>query len=575
MLWRDLTAGLLSLGLSGLLQSGPALAQPNALELGKQAYQAAEYAGAVEHLLQHLQLQDSPEVYYYLGLSYYNLSLFNLAIDAFASALERYEALPPVDLLLSLGLSHYYANQQEAAQEYFNRLLNDERTPPEMRTLAEEQLLLSLRDQSLAYQTGLEAFQTGEYQRALTAFQEVLHLMPDSAELYYYLGVSAYHLMTFDAASQYLKEVVRLAPESELGVSAAQTLAVMQKFAQNLPGKPFFGSISVGSLGDSNVNYGDAGNQFVTASQLDSAMQDVGAVMNLNLNYAFNSVSTLRYNYLFNLYAGLNDNAERTLNSYDYNLQQHNLSLFHRIPVLDWIELYLDTHSSLQVLAGEPFFAEAGLRPTLTLYETERLVTRAFVDLSTERYTRFQERDNWNYSLGLDQYIYLWNSQTWLRFGYRFLHVLARDQIRTQQQAAGGSLFETEFLAASSRSQNQLGLGLGFPLGDATLEVGTSFDFALYNQPDVYRVFRLNLNPLTGLPLPREELQNFTVVKHREDTRLNFYLHLEWPLTESWTLIGRYNRITNVSNISPLEIPTLTSRSYLKDMLDLSFRYYF
>lgn len=556
-------------------RSAPLIQSDAVLAAGRAAYRDGAYAQAVEYLLQALQVQDSPEVYYFLGLSYYNLSYFQLAIEAFDAALARYQALPPVDLLVSLGFSHYYAGNLAAAQEYFNQVLEDPRTPPELRQLAESQLLIALRDQSEAYQTGIEAFRQGDYALALQAFEEVLHLMPDSAELYYYLGISAYQQLAIDSALRYLEKVVALAPESEYGQSAAQTLEVLEKLAQNLPRGPFFGSLSLGTLGDSNVNYGDTGSSFVTASQIDPAIQDLGGVLNLNLNYTLSPISSLRYNYLLNLYSGLNDSAERVLNSYDYNLQQHNISLFHRIPVMDWIELYLDTHSSLQMLAGEPFFTAAGLRPTLTLYETERLVTRMLADISTERYTRFSERDNWNYSFGLEQYIYLWNSQSWLRFGYRFLQVLARDNLRSQQQASGGTLFETEFLAASSRSQNQLGLGLGFPLGDARLELGSQIDFARYNNPDIYRVYRLNLNPLTGLPLPREELNDLSTLKQREDTRLIFYLNLEWPLSREWSLIGRYNRITNVSNISPREIPTLTSRSYLKDMLDISLRYHF
>ncbi|MBF2054731.1 MAG: tetratricopeptide repeat protein [Candidatus Sericytochromatia bacterium] len=557
-------------------QTSTPFSQPaTALAEGREAYRAGDYPQAVSLLLQALQIQDSPEIYYFLGLSYYNLSYFQLAIEAFDAALARYLELPPVDLLFSLGFSHYYAGNLEAAQEYFNRVLEDPRTPAELRQLAESQLLIALRDQSEAYQIGIEAFRQGDYALALQAFEEVLHLMPDSAELYYYLGISAYQQMAIDSALRYLEKVVALDPDSEYGQSAAQTLEVLEKLARNLPRGPFFGSLSLGALGDSNVNYGDTGSSFVTASQLDPAIQDLGGMLNLNLNYTLSPVSSLRYNYLLNLYSGLNDSAERVLNSYDYNLQQHNLSLFHRIPVMDWIELYLDTHSSLQMLAGEPFFAEAGLRPTLTLYETERLVTRMLANISTERYTRFSERDNWNYSLGLEQYIYLWNSESWLRFGYRFLQVMARDNLRTQQQESGGTLFETEFLAASSRSQNQLGLGLGFPLGDARLELGSQIDFARYNNPDLYRVYRRNLNPLTGLPLPREELKDLSTLKQREDTRLIFYLNLEWPLSREWSLIGRYNRITNVSNISPREIPTLTSRSYLKDMLDISLRYHF
>jgi len=512
-----------------------------------------------------------------LGLSYYGLGTYSLAIDAFEMAELLYQDYKPVDLLFSLGLAYYYAGELEQAQDYLNIVLNDPRASVSLRRVAEEQLLQSFRDQSQDYQQGLLAFQNADYKTALSLFQKVLNLMPDSPELNYYLGLSAYHLMDYALAAQYLKQVKKLAPNSEYGISAHQTLEVVEKLAQNLPPRPFYGSITLGSFGDSNVNYGGAVNNNVSAqnSELESTLQDTGSRLNLQLNYALSSVSNLSYNYGLSMYWGLNDAPERALNSYDFNLQQHNISLFHRIPVRDWIELYINTHGSLQVLAGKPFFSEAGLRPTLTFYESERLITRAYLDVSKESYVSFQGRDNWNYTLALNQYLYLWDSQSWLRFGYRFQHVLARDNIQSVLQERDGSLFETEFLAAASRSDNQLGMAFGWPLWDATMELGTRFNFLLYNTPDVFRQYRYSINPLTGLPLPREELRDLSREIYREDTRLSFYLSIEWPLMERWKLLGRYQRVTNVSNISPLDISTLTNRSYLKDELELGVQFLF
>lgn len=575
------------LWLSVLLGATPAWAESpdtpvptSLLQQGKQAYRDHDYVTAIEFLLQNLAAERSAEVYYYLGLSYYSLGTYTLAIDAFQAAIELYQkhgGPPPVDLLFSLGLSHYYANHLERAQEYLNEVLSDPRASEALRQVAEEQLLLTFRDQSPDYQQGLEAFQSGDYQAALKAFQEVLNLLPNSLEINYYAGLSAYHLMNYELAGKFLKKVAELDPDSEYGISAAQTLQVIEKLAQNLPPKPFYGSLTLGSFGDSNVNYGDSGQNNLNAadSDVESALQDLGSQVHLNLNYALNSVSNFSYDYLLKLYWGLNDNPERKLNSYDYNLQQHNFSLFHRIPLEDWLELYLNTYGSLQVLAGQPFFVDAGLRPTLTFYESERLITRAYLNLANDTYASLHERDNWNYALGLNQYIYLWNSQTWMRFGYRFQNVLARDNVRSVLQESGGKIYETEFRAASSRSENQLGMAFGFPLWDANLELGTRFDFLNYNQPDVYHLYRYNINPLTGLPLPREELMERAREIYRDDTRLSFYLNLEWPLNEHWKLLAQYNRTTNVSNISPQDIPTLTNRSYLKDELEFGVQYLF
>ncbi|HEY9838881.1 MAG TPA: tetratricopeptide repeat protein, partial [Candidatus Obscuribacterales bacterium] len=222
------------------------------LEQGKQAYGEGRFADAVEILLQALQQREDPELYTYLGLAYYSLGTYSLAIDAFAAARDLYDH-PPPNLLFSLALSYYYAHNLDQAQEYLKQVLNHPQTTPELRRQAEEQQLLTLRDQSADYQQGLAAYQAGNYAEAYTAFSQVLAIVPDSAEIHYYLGLSAYQLLNFDQARRSLQQVITLAPESEYADSARQTLDVISKLEQNLPPKPFFGAISLGLLGDSNV----------------------------------------------------------------------------------------------------------------------------------------------------------------------------------------------------------------------------------------------------------------------------------------------------------------------------------
>ena len=559
----------------GGLLSPAAWAAPNApRRAGESAYQAGNYSEAAGHFLRALKSEDSAEIYDYLGRSYYKLGFYSLAVDAFESALERYGRTLPVELMLSLAFAYYNTNQLSLAQDFLNQVISSPASTPEYRRLAEEQLLITLRDQSEDYQAGLEAYRLGDYQAALNAFQRVQKIIPQSAEIYYYMGLSAYQLLDFELAKGYLQEVVKLDADGVYRESSKQTLEALEKLSDELQLRPLKGSVSLGSLGDSNVNFGGAGNNEVSeSSRSNSAIQDLGTSLNLNVNYALSPQSNLRYNYLGNFYWGLNNPEPPNLNAFDFNLQQHSLSLFHRIPLQDWVELYLDSHGSLQFLGDSPFFTEVGLRPTLTFYETERLVTRGFFDVSTERYTRFRERDNWNYALGLDQFIYLWNARTWLRFNYRFDQVLADDSLRRQLTSDGLRAIESR--TAASRSQNQLGLSFGFPLGPAKMEMGTRFDFLNYTQPDVYREFLLGTNPLTGLPLDPVEDVDKTVEKYREDTRLTFFINGEWQIYDNVTLVGRYLRQTNVSNISPLEINTSFNRSFLKDVLDLSVRYSF
>lgn len=545
---------------------------PSSFELGKQAYEQGEFVDAVEILLASLRQGESAEIYHYLGLAYYSLETYSLALDAFEAARRLYGEDPP-GLLYSLALSYFYADNVEQAQDFLNQVLNHPEATEELRALAEEQLLITLRNSSSAYLTAQTAYQNGDFETALKAYEEVLLLTPDNAEAHYYIGLSAYQLLDYDQARRSLQRAIELAPEGEYAEAARQNLEVMNKLAQNLQRGPFAGSVTLGMFGDSNVNYGDAGNNRFSSSTSESALQDLGSVLNLNMIYSLNEVTSLRYNYQLDLYWGLNDSPTRQLNSYDFNFQQHQLSMFHRLPLLDWLELYLETRGNLQILAGNVYQFEGGIRPTLTFYQTDQLYTRGYFDLATGRYPTFSERDNWNYAFGLEQYIFLWNSQTWLRFGYRFSQMLARDSISEFISEDNGRFTQLEFRSAFSHSNNQLGMSFAFPVGPLSFEVGTGFDFLIFNQPDLYREYRLSINPLTGLPLPRQEQRS--TVKYREDTRLTFNIDMTWPIADRFTLLGRYVRTTNVSNISPLEILTVTSRSYLKDELSLALRWEF
>ncbi|PKL75844.1 MAG: hypothetical protein CVV27_13300 [Candidatus Melainabacteria bacterium HGW-Melainabacteria-1] len=556
------------------LTAAQAQAAASLLEQGRQAYADERFTEAIELLLHALNQGEQAEIYDYLGRAYYRLATYRLAIDAFSAAQRLYgESTPPM-LLLSLAQAYTNAREHSLAQDTFNQVLNHPEADPDIRQQAETLLLQSLRDQSSAYQRAQTAFRAGRYDEARQAYEEVLQLIPDSPEIHFYLGISAYQALDFARARQALQRTIALAPDSDYAVSARQNLEVIERLEQNQPSRPFYGSLSLGTLADSNVNYGEVAANRFSSNQSESALQDLASTLNLNLNFSLNQITTLSYSYnLQRLYWGLNDNPERQLNSYDYNQQAHQVWMQHRIPLLDWLTLDLGTRSNMVVFAGEIFSLEAGLRPTLTFYQTPNMVTRAIFDLASERYAQLTERDNLNYSLGLDQFLYLWNSQTWLRFSYLFNHVLARDSLSSQLFEENGRFREIEYRYASSRSDNMLGIGFHFPVGPASLEIGSRFNFVLYNQPDVYRENRISINPLTGLPLPRQEISSNEVF--REDTRLSFYILLEWQLAEHWRLLSRYNRSTNVSNISPDVIRTRTNRSYLKDELELSLRWEF
>jgi tetratricopeptide (TPR) repeat protein len=514
-------------------------------------------------------------IYFYLGLAYYNLRLYSFALDAFEQSQRRWQN-PPPNLFFSLGMAQYYAHFLDAAQDNLNRVITDPNSSSELKQAAEEQLLLTLRDQSGAYQEGLKAYQEGRFADAVTQLEIALKFLPNSGEIHYYLGASQIQIQNYDAARAHFLAVLKNEPNSDIAQQAQLTLDVIDKLSKNMPQKPLYGSVVLGGFADSNVNFGgptDNTTILPAGATAASNLIDAGLQMNLTLGYQWLSEWGVRYNLFLQQYLGLLDSNILNLKSSDYNLQLHSMSLLNHFDLSDSLDLSITTQGDLQFLGSKPFFWGGFARPVITWYASDRLVSRLSFSLGGERYSEFQERDNINHQLGLEQYIYLWGSQTWLRFGYDWLQVYARDNLQQRVLNSNNDLFEVDYRFANSRAAHQVGLSFGFPLGPLQLELGSRLDFIDYTQPDLVSQYLVRINPTTGLALPRQELGSRSVEKLRADTRLNFYLQMEWAFSKDLKLQGRYSRTTNVSNITPDDYST--SRSYLKDVLNMSLRYDF
>lgn len=570
-----------SLGVSGLLLltlTLPLSAQtlPDPVPGIQEALRAQDYESAVQLLLKTLRTRgpatpDYPQLCYQLGLAYYGLQFYALALEAFQEALQ-YSPDPLPALYFSLGMSSYYTHALEAAQEAFNHVLSDPRSPTELRQQAEQQLLLTLRDQSSTYQEGLSAYREGRFGEAVTFLRAALHLLPNSAEIHYYLGASLVQTQDYLNARQHFQDVLRLEPDAEIARQARLTLEVLEKINQNQPQKPFYGSLTLGSLADSNVNFGGPTDNTTQAPQgsASSNLADGGLSLNFNAGYQWSSEGGVRYNLFAQQYLG---QRAGTVSSQDFNLQLHTLNLNQHFALSDQLDLNLSSQGEFEWLGPRPFLWDLSLRPALTWYASERLVSRASFSLGAEQYPEYSERDNLNHQLNLEQYIYLWDSRSWLRFGYDWVQIYARDQLRTQPLESSGRQFEIDYRFANSRVAHQLGLGLGFALGPLQLETGTRLDLIDYTRPDQVQQYLLSVNPLTGQALPRQRLDDQDFEKFRADTRLLFYLQGEWPLRPDLKLLARYTRTTNVSNITPTDYSL--SRSYLKDLLSVNLRWDF
>jgi tetratricopeptide (TPR) repeat protein len=572
-----------SLGVSGLvlltlalpLSAQPLPEAPEILRI-QEALRAQDYESAVQLLLKTLRTRspaaaDYPQLCYQLGLAYYGLQFYALALEAFQEALQHSpDPLPP--LYFSLGMSYYYTHALEAAQEAFNHVLGDPRSQPELRQQTEQQLLLTLRDQSGTYRDGLRAYREGRFDEAVTFLRAALLLLPHSAEIHYYLGASLVQTQDYLNARQHFQEVLRLEPDAEIARQAALTLEALEKINQNQPQKPFYGSLTLGTLADSNVNFGGPTDNTTQAPQgsASSNLADGGLSLNFNAGYQWSSEGGIRYNLFAQQYLG---QRAGSVSSQDFNLQLHTLSLNQHVALSDQLDLNLSSQGEFEWLGPRPFLWDLSLRPVLTWYASERLVSRASFSVGAEQYPEYSERDNLNHQLNLEQYLYLWDSRSWLRFGYDWVQIYARDQLRTQPLESSGRQFEIDYRFANSRVAHQLGLGLGFALGPLQLETGTRLDLIDYTRPDQVQQYLLSVNPLTGLTLPRQRLETQDLTKFRADTRLVFYVQADWPLRPDLKLQARYTRTTNVSNITPEDYSL--SRSYLKDLLGLALRWEF
>lgn len=583
MAWRpellccSVMLGLLFCCPHQVLAQAEATPPPVPKEAVQAAFEAEDYEQAIRLLLAliatpHQSPEELASLFYQLGLAYYQLKFYALALDAFEEAFQHWPD-PPLPLLFSLGMCYYYTRSWEKAQDFLQRVIVDPRSSADLRSQAEKQRILILRDQSSAYQQGLKAYQNGRFDEAVQAFSEALRLLPQSAELHYYLGASLVQLQNYASARSHFEQVIALEPESELAQQAALTLEVLERLAQNLPQKPFSGSLTLSGLADSNVNFGgptDNTTRAPNGNQPSENLQDGGLLLHFNAGYQGSPDWGMRYSLYLQQYLG--GFFPQGQGSADFNLQIHTLSLQHRFSLSDQIELNLNTQGGFQWLGPQPFLWDLSVKPSLTWYVNEHWISRFNFSLGGEAYPTLSERDNLNHQLGLEQFFYLWNSQSWVRMGYDWQQIHARDDLQRSFLETESNRFEVEYRFANSRVSHQLGLGLGFLVGPVQLEMGGRFDFIDYTLPDYVQPYLIQRNPLTGLPLPRQPLSN-GFQKWRADTRLHVYIQWEWPLRRDLKLQGRYTRTTNVSNITPEDYSL--SRSYLKDVFNVGLRWEF
>jgi len=153
---------------------------------------------------------NNSEVYNYLGAIYLDQGRWDDAIASFNMALSDILYDTPTASLYNLGRAYYEKRDYDRALKYYGSAL--EKDP--------DNVLKPLIEKNM----GIIRLDKGATEEAIGHFQKSVALAPSLAESHYWLGVCYQKLRrTADAAASF-QTTVRLAPESEFGRKAKESL---------------------------------------------------------------------------------------------------------------------------------------------------------------------------------------------------------------------------------------------------------------------------------------------------------------------------------------------------------------
>jgi type IV pilus assembly protein PilF len=217
----------------------------NHIRVGTAYLGSVQYNSALKEFLEAEKLTpEDPKIHYLLGISYYLKGLSDMAIAEFQRAL----VLKPDDTEVHnyLGAIYMEKGRWDDAIASFNRALNNilydtpsvslynlgrayyekgeyDRALKYYRDAAEKDpdtVLMTLIEKNI----GMCWLAKGDAEEALRHFQKSLVLAPSLAESHYWIGLCYQKLKrTADAAAAF-QSVIRLAPESEFGKKAKESL---------------------------------------------------------------------------------------------------------------------------------------------------------------------------------------------------------------------------------------------------------------------------------------------------------------------------------------------------------------
>jgi type IV pilus assembly protein PilF len=217
----------------------------NHIQVGSAYLGSAQYTSALKEFLAAEKLTpDDPKVHYLLGISYYGKGLSDMAIAEFQRALtlkpddtEAHNYLgaiymekgrwddaiaafnrslanilsdTPSASLYNLGRAYYEKREYDRALKYYREAAEKE----------PDNALMTWIEKNI----GMCLYAKGETEEALRHFQKSLTLAPSLVESHYWIGLCYQRLKRQADAVAAFQNAIRLAPESEFGKKAKESL---------------------------------------------------------------------------------------------------------------------------------------------------------------------------------------------------------------------------------------------------------------------------------------------------------------------------------------------------------------
>lgn len=157
---------------------------------------------------------DYSEAHNYLGTIYLGMGLLDKAIEEFSKALANILYTTPEVALYNLGRAYYKKGDYRTALTKYNEaVIKNPGTI--LRPLIEKDM-------------GIVSFDLRDIDKAIKHFKKSLEIAPAFVEPHYWLGRCYVKKGNIDGAIEEFRTVVKMAPESEFGRKARESLEVIE-----------------------------------------------------------------------------------------------------------------------------------------------------------------------------------------------------------------------------------------------------------------------------------------------------------------------------------------------------------